>query len=265
MPINKEQYSNRPLASGNGTHLAVSKKLFDGYSSSDLQLGSLANGGKQIEVVAAVFDLKDFTSFCSQNDPHLIIPEFLEKYLEWIYTEIKNETLAKTAKLKDTDEIAVWNYLPIYSKFLGDGVLFIWDISTLIPGSIGNIVVGNRQICRLYKTAFLPKISKDISKPPPLLRCGVARGKVFTVGDSKDYVGPCINLAARLQKISRNLPFAFSKKGLSFDKYFVPQFSNTLVTKRLQIRGVGDDELIGILAKDFEALPAEDKSLFVNP
>src|SRR5207248_701927 len=84
-------------------------------------------------------------------------------------------------------------------------------ISNSAP-SIRNIVFNLHIICEKYKAQFIPKVNRLVSKPPPSLRCGIARGQIISVGDGNDFVGSCINVASRLQKLS-NLTFAISKRG----------------------------------------------------
>ena len=47
-----------------------------------------------------------------------------------------------------------------------------------------------------------------MSRVPLKLRCGIARGQIMSIGDASLFVGPCINVAARLQKLGKfSLPF----------------------------------------------------------
>ena len=50
-----------------------------------------------------------------------------------------------------------------------------------------------------------------VSEPPPVLRCGLARGTVFSVGNRSDFVGSCINMAARLQGQSQGDDIVLSR------------------------------------------------------
>src|SRR4029077_11901818 len=63
---------------------------------------------------------------------------------------------------------------------------------------------------------FLSKLRSTMVDPPPVLRCGIARGTVFCVGDGEDYVGSCINMAARLQRL-QGISFAFNRRGFDLE------------------------------------------------
>jgi hypothetical protein len=47
-----------------------------------LGLGNIS-AGQTTEALVAIFDLGGFTSFCDQRDPHLAVPDFLEKFFAW--------------------------------------------------------------------------------------------------------------------------------------------------------------------------------------
>ena len=64
-------------------------------------------------------------------------------------------------------------------------------------------------ICEDYDTFYKDYLLKNYVEPPNKLRCGIARGNVFPIGNGCNFVGPCINISARLQKF-KGLSFAFS-------------------------------------------------------
>jgi hypothetical protein len=85
---------------------------------------------------------------------------------------------------------------------------------------------------------------------------------VFPIGNGRDFVGPCINISARLQKFN-GLSFAFSARGIDANG-FNEDYRNYFIKKRVKIHGIGDDELIYILAKEFNRLSDTLKSKFIN-
>ena len=89
---------------------------------------------------------------------------------------------------------------------------------------------------------------------------GIARGQVLSVGDGNDFVGPCINMAARLQKLG-SMSFAISRRGFDPKECFT-NIQKQLVLKKLPIRGVGEDEPVLLRKKEFAALSDEEKVLF---
>lgn len=118
---------------------------------------------------------------------------------------------------------------------------------------MGNIVGSLLNICRGYRDEFLPRIKKSFTKPPAKLRCGIARGQILSIGEERDFVGPCINVASRLQKIGQ-FSFAFSKRGFNLERNFGETWRNDFVLIKYQIRGVGEEELVFVLASEFKQL-----------
>src|SRR4030065_2165917 len=70
-----------------------------------------------------------------------------------------------------------------------------------------------------------------------------------------DFVGPCINISTRLQKMS-DLSFAFSARGVDLN-VFHPSYHEVFVKKQVAIRGIGDNELIYISREGFDKLPKD--------
>lgn len=229
---------------------------FNKFNPSMLDMGEISKDGKYFESLAAIFDLEAFTSFCNQIDPHLVIPEFMDEFLRWLFQDISTE-LARTQDQRNT---LLWCQLPFYAKFLGDGVLFLWDTRELEQKVIGNIVVSLLNVCRNYKSTFLPRVRRGFVKPPAKLRCGIARGQIISVGEERDFVGPCINIAARLQKLGQ-FSFAFSKRGFNLESHFGENSRFEFVLIKSSIRGVGDEELLFVLQDEFKLLSRKERKL----
>lgn len=246
---------------GKGTSLnSISKNEFAKFNSGLLGIGEdISRDGEYINALVAVFDLEGFTSFCNQIDQHLVVPEFLSHYLNWLFDAI----IAEFKEGEVGERITIWGSLPFYAKFLGDGILFIWntDYSGGHPG-IGNIVNRLKRICERYINEFLPFIERKVVKTPNKLRCGIARGQIISIGNGEDFVGPCINIASRLQKLGK-LSFAVSRRGFDIEKSLSKTNQQLYSLKKVNIRGIGDNELVYILTKEFEALPDSEKSLFL--
>jgi class 3 adenylate cyclase len=250
------------MAKGTGrgpAAVTIERTAYDAFTPERLGLGNLAAPSRQVDVTCGVFDLAGFTRFCTQVDPHLAVPEYLSAFLEWLFDDLKAGIAVKRGKRS----VEIYAPLPFFSKFMGDGVLFLWD-TTGYPSPVNENIVGMLYHSTLhYKKQFLPRIRAKVSIPPPTLRCGVARGRVFSVGNGSDFVGPCINLAARLQKLSI-LSFSFSRRGLNADELH-EQHRDRFILKRVAVRGIGDDELVYILRGEFDGLPPEEKALFQDP
>ncbi|MBA4387300.1 MAG: hypothetical protein C0404_04920 [Verrucomicrobia bacterium] len=241
-------------------HLALTKSEFERFNTSLLGLGDISREGKHMDALAAIFDLEGFTSFCNQMDPQLVVPEYLDQMLQWLFFRISRDFVREQ---KD-DVFILWGKFPFFAKFLGDGIIFLWDTQGLGQASLGNIVVNLNKACSAYAAEFLPRISKNFSKVPTRLRCGIARGEVIAIGGGRDFVGSCINLASRLQKLGQ-LSFAFAKKGFNLEEGFSTAWQAEFVVKRSVIRGLEQDELIVVHKKEFMALPDVEKALFKDP
>ena len=239
--------------------LTLTSEQFESFNPDVLGLGDIGAPSTQVEALAAIFDLSGFTNFCSQVDPHLAVPEYLSRFLDWLFKEIKQGLLKE-----DTDgEKVLWASLPFLAKFLGDGVLFLWDTKNMGGAEICNVITSLWEICGNYACEFYPMIRKTVVQPPKLLRCGISRGMVFSVGNGEDYVGPCINIAARLQKLSL-LTFCVSRRGFDIEKHMPEETAAKYVLKSVALRGIGDDELVWVRKEEFDNLQDEDKALFNN-
>ena len=203
------KYTNEKGKSG-GKYPAITTTALTKFEPSILGLKNISNKGDISESLAVIFDLEGFTEFCNQIDPHLVVPEYLQKYLTWIFKKIAEEFTSEVI----ANRVLLWNPLPFYAKFLGDGILFLWDTSGCTLTEIGNIAINMDIICQTYKSEFLTSISSEISDPPKKLRCGIARGQIIAIGNKDDYVGSCINYASRLQKLSK-LSIAISRRGFN--------------------------------------------------
>lgn len=239
---------------GDGFNYSLPNSKFEQFNASILNLGDISAEGEYSEALAAIFDLEAFTSFCNQIDPHLVIPEYLSKFLDWLFHSVSNEMFQR----KQERRTILWCQLPFYAKFLGDGVLFLWDTRNVHPLAIGNIVVSLKNICEDYRDTFLPEIRKSVSKAPAKLRCGIARGQIVSVGEGHDFVGPCINNAARLQKLGQ-FSFTFSKRGFDLEKHFIDDAREFFTLIKTPIRGIGDEELLFVLKKEFTVLPSKEQ------
>ena len=236
----------------------ISKEAFDRFNPALLGLGRLTSTASSTDTIAAAFDLEGFTTFCKQIEPHLSVPVFLSEFLEWLMDQIKAEMMHE----KYTEGISLWGPLPFFVKFMGDGLLVLWDVSKADDNARRNIVVACREICLRYAREFHPMMEAKVSDPPSVLRCGMARGTVFSVGDGHDFVGSCINMAVRVQKLP-GATFAFNRRGINIDDPFaVNFFRDELVVKRVTVRGIGDKELVCIPKFEFDAMPPPDQAFY---
>ncbi len=233
----------------------LTRAAFERFNSPILGLGELTHGGVATDSIAAVFDLSGFTNFRKQIEPHLSVPVFLKLFLDWLMKQIRSEMV-----FEEYDEgVLLLGPLPFFVKFLGDGVLVLWDVSRPDENARRNIVVTGREICLRYAHDFYPMVSTKVTDAPPLLRCGLARGTVYSIGDGEDFVGSCINMAARIQKLP-GTSFAFNRRGINIDDPNAGEFFHSgVITKKISVRGIGDNELICILKSELDAMNPEDR------
>jgi class 3 adenylate cyclase len=256
MPYLKFEYQRLTTDTG-AEHPAVVKDVFTAISPSWLGLGDLKTEGRHVEALAAVFDLEGFTRFCNQVDAHLVVPEFIVQYLDWLFDEIKSEF-----KRGETDShTLIWGALPFFVKFMGDGLLVLWDTSLINDqNGIRNVIVTLWDITRAYQTRFYPLVYQHMSSVPRVLRCGVARGTVLSIGEDGDFVGSCINIASRLQKMP-GLTFAASRRGISLPLK-LGTFWGEMVVKQVSLRGIGEDERIYVHATELAEMQPADRIMY---
>jgi hypothetical protein len=245
---------------GKYKHLCLSRSEFQCFNTSILGLGDISREGKHFDALAAFFDLEGFTSFCNQIDPQLVIPEYLDQLLHWLFFRLTSVFVKEERK----ESVILWGKFPFFAKFLGDGILFLWDTQGLGHASLGNIVVNLNRVCRAYVAEFLPEMNKSLTKVPVRLRCGIARGEVIAIGGGKDFVGSCVNVASRLQKVSQ-LSFVFARKGFNPDECFSAKWQSEFIAKSVRISGLDHEELVMVLKKEYENLEDEEKMLFRDP
>jgi class 3 adenylate cyclase len=262
----------------------IKRERFHEFAAGVLGLGDLTTPTRDTEAIAAVFDLEGFTKFCTQIDPHLAISEYLAAFLAWLFDAVKRESCVddrdsgvaplelpgvkkrrrRKTTVADDGTIATFATLPFFAKFMGDGVLFLWDAARLSEKTICSIPAIMTDVCATYYLEFLPRISRKVADPPANLRCGIARGKVFSVGNGNDFVGPCINMASRLQKLG-SIHVAFSRRGFNADDFMDAHKRTHFVLKKVSVRGIGENELVYVDRESYDGLDEKESQLFEEP
>ncbi|MFH1647920.1 MAG: hypothetical protein ABID71_09630 [Chloroflexota bacterium] len=245
-----------PAVQQNGVRV-VEYDILKKFNPSMLELGNISAPCQEKEAIAAVFDLTGFTTFCNQVDSYLAIPRFLGDFLDWFFSDIRR----RLTEANYGNRISIWAELPMLVKFLGDGLLLIWNARRMTEAQICRIAATLYDICAAYRTEFYPNISMAVNKPPSVLRCGVARGKVFSVGSGRDYVGHCINNASRLCQLGP-LTFSFPHRGFQVRENMPVEYFRLFVPKYLSVRGVGENELVWVVKDEFDRLPEKNKAMF---
>ena len=146
-------------------------------------------------------------------------------------------------------------------KFMGDGLMVLWDARKMSEEQICRLAGTLYTICQDYRTDFYPQISAAVNKPPSVLRCGVARGKVFSIGNDREYVGHSINNASRLSHLG-SLSFCFPHRGFQVREHMPAEFRQIFIPKYVSIRGVGENELVWVVKDEFNRLTAKSREMF---
>jgi class 3 adenylate cyclase len=248
---------SRKVKGNNDGAMVITNDIVNQFNPSMLALGDISTPCQEKEAIVAVCDLTGFTKFCNQVDSYLAIPRFLSDFLEWFFDSIRDELIEENFQ----NHTSFWADLPSLVKFLGDGLLLVWNTRNMLEDQICRIVTSLYNICIEYRQEFYPKINMVVNKPPTVLRCGVARGKVFTVGNGKDYVGHCINNASRLSQLGP-LSFCFPHRGFQVRDHMPEEYANLFIQKYISVRGVGDNELVWVVKDEFNRLPERGKVLF---
>jgi hypothetical protein len=245
---------------GEKYYTILSKTKWNEFNSDILGLGNIGEDSEVVGAIAAIFDLEGFTNFCKQIDPQLSTPIFLNQFLNWFFKKIKQETLQS----EQEEGIQTWHNLPILTKFLGDGILVIWNTDQISKQAQLNIILSCQTICKTYNSEFYPIIKKKVTEAPMKLRCGLAKGNIFSVGNGNDYVGPCINFASRLQKLP-GINFVFASRGFNIEENWKASDLTRWEVKKVKVRGIGDSELIYIPKSNFIGMTNEEKKQYIDP
>jgi len=246
---------------GDQRSAAVKKSAFDQFNPSVLGLGDIETESVARPAVAALFDLQGFTIFCSQIEPQLSVAIYLSGFLNWIFSAIRKETICK----EYAAGVSVWHNLPFFTKFMGDGLLVLWDTTDMSQVGQHNLILSCDNILESYVKQLYPSMRRKVVDVPPVLRCGIAKGTVFSVGNGEDYVGSCINMAARLQKLAA-LRIAFARRGFDpEERWKETKHMEKWVLKKVAIGGIGEHELVYVKKADFEELEPSDKAQFQEP
>jgi class 3 adenylate cyclase len=261
MAIYKTDPSDYQLVKIDGTERnLLSMTAANRFDASLLGLGDLSEIATSTDAIAAVFDLEGFTNFCKQIEPQLAVPVFLSEFLPWLVEQIKEVSIQQ----RHRKGLRLYSPLPFFIKFMGDGILVLWDASEMGVVKRRNIISLLHRVCGNYTSEFVPTMRSKVVDVPEYLRCGIARGTVFSVGNGNDFVGSCINMAARIQKLP-GARFAFNRRGFDFDDSTNRFFKERVIVRKVSIRGIGENELIGIRKSEFDEMGPDDKALFRDP
>lgn len=204
--------------------------------------------------LVVVYDLENFTNFLAVPD----IQRHVSSYLNFVDAQVRTTFEGGKAiwhkKKRPLEPVAS----PIHEKFLGDGMMFIFDLSAAPPSDREFLV---RDICnRALNTKFWFEANNDkalkfmpVASLPPRIRFGITYGTIHQLTRSDgnhEYVGFAINLAARLQKYAGGASFLASAR-LPVDPEWFAKTGYVRV-RAPKLRN-GDSEFVYIWKDDLEA------------
>jgi len=212
-------------------------------------------------IIVVILDLEGFTNFfdSASVNKNIVVASYINSFLRWVNYRLDSEV--NRGRLPER---------PRLSKFLGDGMLYIWEVEKqrFTPRRIldlinfcYNLTSGKDR----YEVEFLSKFMNELGQNwscdyPKHLRGSISLGhavKYVQQGRSMDYISECINIASRLLKINPKVYFMAHS-----DVYIGPEMLNLgYVKKKIpNIRGISKPIAVYIDKEDFTAL--SDKSMF---
>ncbi len=149
----------------------------------------------------------------------------------------------------------LWHEQPFFAKFLGDGILLLWDAGNMADRQVGKLVTLLLDICNLYHSEFISKVTRSVNGPPQSLRCRVGRGSVFSVNHGRDYVGHCINVAVHLHDY-KMFSFGIVNNGFNGSQFLEADVAPQLQLISLPARGIKTSLPVWVLRRELDSVRA---------
>jgi len=185
-----------------------------------------------VKIVVAIFDVEGFTKFFNKIpiNKNIVTSSFINGLLNWFHYNFHE----------------VFRFSPVFGKFLGDGILMIWE--TARQDMPDKVITGLMNHCwnMVYscETKYVPEFVKKIGKRwrieyPTKLKVGLSLGhavKYTRRGKVSDYISESINIASRLVKFHEHIRF-IAHSDLVFGR--LPE-KHLYVQKSIELRGIGE-------------------------
>jgi class 3 adenylate cyclase len=211
--------------------------------------------------LALIFDISAFTNFFNKPDLQLYITKYINHIVECVEITIYGGVDYWT---NTPEELAPLDIKPSLRKFLGDGMLYIWEDDENKISKDSNLKV--ELINRLWNLQnWFYRVNERLYDDVPIgdlpntLKFGIAQGTIYRLSENdgnQDFIGPCINLASRLVKYCPNINFICSarldlnKETLEEEGFF------KIIAKELRSF---ENEIVFIDKSDYSNLSPEDK------
>ncbi len=212
--------------------------------------------------IAMIFDVAGFTTFFNKPDLQNYITKYLNHIIECvemcIYGGIEYWTGDASSELKPLLVI------PNKRKFLGDGMLYIWeDIETdkKFTPSVKITLLNRLWNLQKYVSKINDELINDlpVADLPKALKFGLAQGTIYRLTETDgtvDYIGPCINLASRLVKYCPDINFICSAR-LNFTHEVLKKHNWMRIIAK-ELRSFENDIVI-IDPNDFKRISSDEK------
>ena len=212
-----------------------------------------------VRIIVAVLDLEGFTKFFIKAAPNqsIIVASYVNSFLAWL-----NHRLAlQHPPIKR----------PKLSKFLGDGVMYVWEIeegqTEKMAHDVMNLCWNMTRGTDRYEIQFLSQFIGQLGKKwpceyPKHLRASVATGsavKYIRRNHPPEYVAECINIATRLCGIHDEVYFIAHSDLVLDDE--IKKAAN-YIEKWIPVKGI-DMGLAVLIDKD-DFCSIRDKSQFAD-
>ncbi len=215
-----------------------------------------------VRIIVAVLDLEKFTNFFNKASPNqsIIVASYVNAFLSWL-----NYRLDLLLEGKRIPRLRL-------SKFLGDGVLYVWETE---EGKTEQIALDLMNFCwnmtrggDRYEIDFLPQFMGQLGNRwdceyPGHLKASIATGfavKYTGRNHPPEYVAESINIATRLCGVHPELYF-IAHADLLLDTEIRTAFRYVeKIIERGALRGIDKPIAVFIDEDDFNSL--SDKTMF---
>lgn len=212
--------------------------------------------------LALVFDVSGFTNFFNKPDIQDYITDYVNQIIDCVEICIWGGEAFWLSP--DRREVKPLGFKPSLRKFLGDGVLYVWEDDENKNLSKSNFKIA--LINRLWNLQNSIELINDmilsympVADLPTNVKFGLAQGSVYKLtenDDSVDYIGPCINLASRLVKYCAGINFIASTR-LRVSKEYISKYNYIRIIAK-ELRSF-EKEIVIIDKNDYERLSDDEK------
>jgi len=170
--------------------------------------------------LSMIFDISGFTNFFNKPDIHHYMTEYINHIIECVEITIWGGDNYWMETERDYETLNELPLKPFMRKFLGDGMLYVWEDNEerLLSDKDFKVQLINRLYnLQLHFAEVNRRLQEDIpiGDLPEKIKFGLAQGSIFKLLDSngnEDCIGPCVNLASRLVKYCPEINFIASAR-----------------------------------------------------